>query len=741
MRIRLSVPEEHVGPEVINAALEAVTRLDEHMIRSGESPTSHELVAAGAVWKPEPPGDEHFDHGKTIAKRGWGDCDDWAPLHAATMRANGEDPGARAIVVPSGKNTWHAMVETGDGELLRGAEDISVMAGMGAPKHKVIGGAETIDVAACDPHDGRVYRGSLAPVTGPLSMHCGPQVAVRGVHIVGKGRLYQARCDMPMTGSPLMRVRGCLPKARQQVIGEVPTSFSVTSTMHHPLAALDQAIVGAILCGDAAELMPNLDRYQLIATQMGLAGHKPEAVREALKDLIAHDVDMAEGHTGIPGHAHVDVLRQQLSAKGVHVTGSDNRGRIHGFNFGDIGKIASGVVHSVSKVVNTLGKVPWGDIMHGIQAAVSVVPGLGTVVSEVIATAETAVNAVDAIASGHPILFAIDAAYNYATATIPGAGAIRIILDPYVGRIRDIVKGKLMAESGEIQHMLDKVPDSPKIGPISPRSVLSSLLHIVIGHLGMKNTSGKPVVITPVAMAAAARIAPHMAAPRRAEPYHFQPLPVAMPHPSVKPMGAPHAAVHVDEAQAFHARAATSPGTYQSKHWQCEPGEKGAWNCKWSVGCVPEEGSHVVGAGIPGKPTMRAVDGPRKHHSHTRHPMHRHHRRVRGVVGWNLFHAISSFASQALKTFQHIAKDIGPFGIIAAAMLGIPPDPTLFGGIALALMHAHAGNKSAAEHLASLANKGPKYAQLIQQVSAKLKAHPDFPAFHALATKGKKRAA
>src|SRR5208282_6915953 len=126
MRIRIAVPEEHVDPSVIDAALEAVTRLDESMIRKGQSMTSHDLVDAGAVWKPEPPGDEHFDHGGTIAARGWGDCDDWAPLHAATLRANGDDPGARAIIVPSGKHNWHAIVKRSDGS----TDDPSADAGM-----------------------------------------------------------------------------------------------------------------------------------------------------------------------------------------------------------------------------------------------------------------------------------------------------------------------------------------------------------------------------------------------------------------------------------------------------------------------------------------------------------------------------------------------------------------------------------------------------------------------------------
>jgi len=102
MRIQLAIPEKHVTAPVLNGALEAVTRLNESLLKAGDTPTDLELIKAGAIWKPEPPGDEHFDHGKEIASRGWGDCDDWAPLRAARLRATGEDPGARAVVRKSG---------------------------------------------------------------------------------------------------------------------------------------------------------------------------------------------------------------------------------------------------------------------------------------------------------------------------------------------------------------------------------------------------------------------------------------------------------------------------------------------------------------------------------------------------------------------------------------------------------------------------------------------------------------
>jgi hypothetical protein len=617
MRIRVAVPEEYVQADVINAALEAVTRLDEHMIRSGQSPTSHELVQAGARWHPEPPGDEHFDHGGTIAQRGHGDCDDWAPLHAATMRATGQDPGAAAIVIPSGPNTWHAVVQKSDGHVLTGSDDISVMAGMPPPKRLVVGGEEHMQVYACDPHDGRVYQGSLLPTVGPLSIHCGPQVAVRGLEVAGYGRLYHARCDMPLSGSPLFGVHR---KKRHAVIGaEVPYALSCTSHAHNPADALYSAVTGAIMCGDAAEVVPNLDRYKLIAMQMGMSGHPPEAVREALHEMIMQDLELAHAHTGIPGEAHAEQLKAQLAAHGVHVSGCYPGSNVGGF-FGDIGKIASGIVHVVSPIINDVAKVAkmplWGDIIHGIQAAVSVVPGLGTAVSEIIATAETAINAVEAVLSGNPLLFAIHAAENYALASVPGASAIRIIIDPYVSKLLDMAKQKALVDSGALDKMLNAVPDKPKIGPVSPKSLVASLAHILVGHLGMKNTGGK-VLPKPAPLLKTLPKPP--------------PTPAARPSkPVPKPAGVAHAAVHVDapkvaptpaqaaptpvktpiaaappraglSTSAFFALKPSPPVTHTvttpqgAHHWHCAPTGSGSWSCSW-----------VIGAAAPAAPSVRA---------------------------------------------------------------------------------------------------------------------------------------
>lgn len=131
MRLRLAVPPDLSRDEtasMLDAALESLTRASEPRIARGALPTFGAALKAGRVkWAPEPPGDEHFDLPETVLKRGTGDCDDLAPWQAASRRATGEDPGARAIVRPSGPGRWHAVVQLSDGRI----EDPSRAAGMG----------------------------------------------------------------------------------------------------------------------------------------------------------------------------------------------------------------------------------------------------------------------------------------------------------------------------------------------------------------------------------------------------------------------------------------------------------------------------------------------------------------------------------------------------------------------------------------------------------------------------------
>lgn len=137
MLIRIAVPEDNVNEAVLNPALEAVTSLNEQLIRQGVSPTFHQALRAGTRWQPEPKdGFESFDNGTLVSQRNWGDCDDLAPLRAGSLRATGEDRDAAAIVYRSGPKRWHAVVQRGDGRI----EDPSEMAGM-RPSQAYVGAA------------------------------------------------------------------------------------------------------------------------------------------------------------------------------------------------------------------------------------------------------------------------------------------------------------------------------------------------------------------------------------------------------------------------------------------------------------------------------------------------------------------------------------------------------------------------------------------------------------------------
>lgn len=128
MRIRLAVPDRMLAPEVLEPALENVTRLDEALLEAGIVPPFTSALRAGKVkWKPEPKGHgEHFDAADVVLARGWGDCDDLAPWYASELRAKGIDPKARAIVRRSGPERWHCLVRRGNGSI----EDPSIAAGM-----------------------------------------------------------------------------------------------------------------------------------------------------------------------------------------------------------------------------------------------------------------------------------------------------------------------------------------------------------------------------------------------------------------------------------------------------------------------------------------------------------------------------------------------------------------------------------------------------------------------------------
>jgi len=232
MRINVAIPDRNVDAPVLDAALESVTRLDETMLQEG-APTFERALRSGIEWRPEPPGEESFDHLHTILGRGWGDCDDLAPYHAASLRHSGEDPNATAVVRKSGPNRWHAVVQRGDGSI----DDPSARAGMNGM------------------HE---YRGAFQPLMHALprgvsgAYRIRPNVAIRPV----RGG-WQARTDIPWN------------YFSEHDANPTPTDYAMTTLHTTPVAAtaLVGSIMGACVLGEAGGFADpdHLDRLYAMA--------------------------------------------------------------------------------------------------------------------------------------------------------------------------------------------------------------------------------------------------------------------------------------------------------------------------------------------------------------------------------------------------------------------------------------------------------------------------------------------
>lgn len=248
MRINVAVPEAFVGPEVLDAALEGVTRLNEALLADGKVPLFEQAVDR-VRWKPEPPGDEHFDHAGVVLGRGWGDCDDLAPWHAASLRASGKDPGATAVVKRSGNKRWHAVVQRSDGRI----DDPSAAAGMHeyARAHGIVG-AGLPSMFPAEYHQHAYHSHVQGHNVGTFLMR--PQLAMRPVRSP-YGRIpeaWQARADIPWHWTP----------------GDSKTDVAMVSLHASPVSS--QSVVGAcrgaVALGEANDVDEDiLDRIDCIA--------------------------------------------------------------------------------------------------------------------------------------------------------------------------------------------------------------------------------------------------------------------------------------------------------------------------------------------------------------------------------------------------------------------------------------------------------------------------------------------
>src|SRR6185369_3715817 len=226
-----------------------------------EVPTFEKALPHGIKWKPEPPGDEHFDHAKTVLARKWGDCDDLAPWQAASLRHTGEDPGAKAVAKRSGLHRGHAGVQRSDGTI----DDPSKRAGMGAPTgHR---GATVPHMIA--PSITTAVVGGVEEVGAYIIR---PQIAVRPVR-----GAFQARADLPWYWKEHLDDKPS------------PTDVAMTALHTAPLAAtaLTGAIDGVCHLGTIAGFANESDLHKLGAISDMLEGMSIGEAREIYGDEAA----------------------------------------------------------------------------------------------------------------------------------------------------------------------------------------------------------------------------------------------------------------------------------------------------------------------------------------------------------------------------------------------------------------------------------------------------------------------
>lgn len=146
----------------------------------------------------------------------------------------------------------------------------------------------------------------------------------------------------------------------------------------------------------------------------------------------------------------------------------------------DIGSLAAELQDAASWLSDHLGHIDWEAVATDIEAAASVVPVLGTAVSDIVATVQVIA---EDLSAGTALEKAIMAAFDYALASVPGAAVLHDVLDPIVGGIVDMVTKGDNVTKAIVEQIADQAPTSPSFAGISPRSVAVSLLCIVAKYV------------------------------------------------------------------------------------------------------------------------------------------------------------------------------------------------------------------------------------------------------------------
>lgn len=467
MDLRIAVPENDVSADVLDAGLEALSRLDQQQIERGQVPHIKDAgLGTNLVWRPEPPGAERFDHAHRILKRGWADCDDLAPYAVASMRASGEDPGAFARVVRSGPNRWHAIVQKSDGSIYDPSKDA------GMPHSVEVSGADDGTVVAPPPSM------CVCPAVLP-KMFAHQRRPAFSVRPNSSNGLFEARADLPWLGGELaLSASSQSLIAPQAVVGAVQAAcdwaraagdvkeshvrrFTALGALLNGYDARDVAkVCGVAMTGAMAKLASEVSGYRIVGADsisaplakvasQHASQHPDPDVRRLSEIVLAH----ASGFRPEPGTLAHSVLLYLARTQGAVPRGSADEharllladqvaksvlarlkssGAVVGFDFGsfisdvgngigDAAKAVGGAIRDAAPVVASVAAVlppPYGPAIAAAAAGAGALAGALVPKQGAAAKAGTVPTSRGAAAASY------QGSVSLADITTPGAAAV-----------------------------------------------------------------------------------------------------------------------------------------------------------------------------------------------------------------------------------------------------------------------------------------------------------------------------
>jgi hypothetical protein len=120
MRITATIPDHG---DLVTAVMEGFVQAAQLEIEAGVVPPSP-LMMPNLKFIDEPPGKEDWLLPHQVVQAGGGDCEDYAFWTAAGLRATGSDPGAHCVLMQTGPDRLHCVVQTSDGGVIDPSTDI-----------------------------------------------------------------------------------------------------------------------------------------------------------------------------------------------------------------------------------------------------------------------------------------------------------------------------------------------------------------------------------------------------------------------------------------------------------------------------------------------------------------------------------------------------------------------------------------------------------------------------------------